>query len=142
MIKIIRQFNRYYTVWLDVMNKGYLGTSFSWPESRVLFEIYINQGINATELCEHLNMDKSYVSRILAKLEEKGFLIKKLVSRSKGIKKLYLTATGKEEAKQIDRYGDEQISEKLKNIDPKDCSRLSKAMIVIESILRKNDKKA
>lgn len=53
------------------MNKGYLGTSFSWPESRVLFEIYTNQGINATELCEHLNMDKSYVSRILAKLEKK-----------------------------------------------------------------------
>ena len=142
MIKIIRQFNRYYTVWLDVMNKGYLGTSFSWPESRVLFEIYINQGINATELCEHLNMDKSYVSRILAKLEKKGFLIRKLVSGSKGIKKLYLTATGKEKAKQIDRYGNEQIYEKLKNIDPKDCSRLCEAMIVMESILRKTDKKA
>jgi len=44
LIKKIRQFNRYYTVWLDVMNKGYLGTNFSWPESRVLFEIYANQG--------------------------------------------------------------------------------------------------
>ena len=72
LIKKIRQFNRYYTVWLDVMNKGYLGTNFSWPESRVLFEIYANQGINATELCEQLNMDKSYVSRILAKLEKKN----------------------------------------------------------------------
>lgn len=29
-----------------------LGTDFSWPESRVLFEIYIYCGINATELCE------------------------------------------------------------------------------------------
>lgn len=60
-------------IWLDVMNKGYLGTSFSWPESGVLFEIYINQRINATELCEHLNMDKSYVSRIIVKLEKKDF---------------------------------------------------------------------
>jgi DNA-binding MarR family transcriptional regulator len=81
------------------MNKGYLGTNFSWPESRVLFEIYANQGINATELCEQLNMDKSYVSRILAKLEKKRLITRKLVSGSKGIKKLYLTNTGKKKRK-------------------------------------------
>ena len=139
IIKKMRQFNRYYTVWLNVMNKGYLGTSFSWPESRVLFEIYMNQGINATELCAHLNMDKSYVSRILAKLEKKGFLTRKLVSRSKGIKKLYLTNTGNEEAKQIDENGNKQLSEKLKNIKEEDCNRLCEAMVLIENILRKND---
>ena len=141
LIKKIRQFNRYYTVWLDVMNKGYLGTSFSWPESRVLFEIYTNQGINATELCEHLNMDKSYLSRILAKLEKKRFITRKLVSGSKGIKKLYLTNTGHEEAKKIDWNGDKQIYEKLKNMDEKDCDRLCEAMALIEHILRKNDEK-
>lgn len=140
-IKKIRHFNRYYTVWLDVMNKGYLGTSFSWPESRVLFEIYRNQGINATELCERLNMDKGYVSRIIAKLEKKGFLTRKLVLGSKGIKKLYLTSTGKEEAKQIDQNGDKQISEKLKNMDKKDCDKLCEAMISIENLLRKYDEK-
>lgn len=41
MIKKIRSFNRYYTVWLDVLNKDYLGTDLLWPESRVLFEIYL-----------------------------------------------------------------------------------------------------
>ncbi|MCM1046086.1 MAG: MarR family transcriptional regulator [Candidatus Gastranaerophilales bacterium] len=141
IIKKIRQFNRYYTVWLDVMNKDYLGTSFSWPESRALFEIYRNPGINATEICEHLNMDKSYVSRIIAKLEKKGVLTRKLILGSKGIKKLYLTNTGKEEAKQIDQNGDQQISEKLKNMDKKECDKLCEAMILIENILRKYDKK-
>lgn len=140
-IKKIRQFNRYYTVWLDVMNKSYLETGFSWPESRVLFEIYTNQGINATELCEHLSMDKSYVSRILAKLEKKRFITRKLVSGSKGIKKLYLTNTGSEEAKKIDWNGNKQIYEKLKNMDKEDCARLCEAMVLIEHILRKNDEK-
>ncbi len=137
-IKKIRQFNRYYTVWLDVMNKSYLETGFSWPESRVLFEIYTNQGINATELCEHLSMDKSYVSRIL---EKKRFITRKLVSGSKGIKKLYLTNTGSEEAKKIDWNGNKQIYEKLKNMDKEDCARLCEAMVLIEHILRKNDEK-
>ena len=49
MIKRIRSFNRYYTVWLEVMNKEYLETDFSWTESRILFEIHISPGINATE---------------------------------------------------------------------------------------------
>ena len=57
MIKRIRSFNRYYTIWLEVMNKEYLETDFSWTESRILFEIHISPGINATELCEHFNMD-------------------------------------------------------------------------------------
>ena len=69
-------------------------------------------------------MDKSYVSRILAKLEKKRLITRKLVSGSKGIKKLYLTNTGKEEAKKIDWNGDKQIYEKLKNMDKKDCDRL------------------
>lgn len=140
-IKKIRKFNRYYTVWLDVMNKGYLGTGFSWPESRVLFEIYLNQGINATELCEHLNMDKSYVSRMLAKFEKKGYLERELVSGSKGIKKLYLTDAGNEEARQIDWNGDKQICEKLKNMKEEDGDRLCEAMVLIENLLRKNDQK-
>lgn len=121
------------------MSKGYLGTSFSWPESRVLFEIYTDQGINATELCEHLNMDKSYVSRILTKLENKRLITRQLVSGSKGIKKLYLTNAGSEEAKKIDWNGDKQIYEKLKNMDKEDCDRLCEAMVLIEHILRKND---
>lgn len=137
IIKRIRQFNRYYTIWLDVMNKGYLGTKISWPESRVLFEIYQNQGINATEICKHLHMDKSYVSRILAKLEKNGSITKKLVLGSKGIKQLYLTKTGVEEAKRIDQNADNQIFEKLKNMESEDCDRLCEAMILIEKTMRK-----
>lgn len=137
IIKRIRQFNRYYTIWLDVMNKGYLGTKISWPESRVLFEIYQNQGINATEICEHLHMDKSYVSRILAKLEKNGSITKKLVLGSKGIKQLYLTKTGVKEAKRIDQNADNQIFEKLKNMEREDCDRLCEAMILIEKTMRK-----
>ena len=140
-IKNIREFNRYYTVWLDVISKSYLGTSFSWPESRVLFEIYIYDGINATELCEHLNMDKSYVSRILAKFEKNELITRKLICGSKGIKKLCLTNAGIREAEQIDKNGDEQIIQKLKAMDNETLKKLCEAMGLIEKILRENDNK-
>lgn len=141
IIKNIREFNRYYTVWLDVISKSYLGTDFSWPESRVLYEIYIYDGISATELCEHLNMDKSYVSRILAKFEKEGLITRELILGSKGIKKLFLTSSGIREAEQIDESGDEQIKQKLKALDNESLKKLCDAMTLIESILRENDNK-
>ncbi|NBI64484.1 MarR family transcriptional regulator [Clostridiales bacterium] len=141
IIKKIREFNRYYTVWLNVLNKGYLGTDFSWTESRVLFEIDLFQGINATELCEHLNMDKSHISRILAKFEKQGLLTRELILGSKGLKKLWLTEAGKREAQEIDQGGDKQILDKLKTMDDETCDKLCEAMVFIEKTLRDHDKK-
>lgn len=123
------------------MNKGYLGTDFSWTESRVLFEIYLYLGITATELCGHLNMDKSHISRILAKLEKQGYLTRELILGSKGLKKLWLTESGKREAQQIDKSGDKQILDKLKNMDGETRSKLCEAMAFIEKTLREHDQK-
>lgn len=141
IIERIRNFNRYYTVWLEVMNKGYLETNFSWTESRVLFEIYICQGINATELCEHLNMDKSYISRILMKFEKNGLLMREVILGSKGLKKIWLTETGKKAVRKIDLNGNRQIANKIKTIDDETCVKLCEAMEFIEKILKENDKR-
>lgn len=140
-IKKIRSFNRYYTVWLDVMNKGYLGTDFSWQESRVLFEIYMYQGITATGICGHLNMDKSYISRILAKFEKQGLITRELVRGSKGLKKLWLTEAGKQEAQKIDSSGDWQMINKLRKMDEETCGKLCEAMEFIEKVLRDYDER-
>lgn len=87
-MKEIRRFNRYYTAWLDVMNEGsYMDTDLSWPEARILFEIYICPDITATGLCEHLRMDKGYVSRVLSKFEKNGLLTRQTVSGAKGQKR-------------------------------------------------------
>ena len=141
IIEKIRAFNRYYTVWLDVMSKDYLGTEFSWPASRVLFEIFLFPEISAAKLCEHLNMDKSYVSRILAKLERNGLIARELVPGTKGMKKISLTETGQRKAEQIDQRGSEQIAQKLGALDEETCSRLCEGMALIEKILRETERK-
>lgn len=141
MIKKIRAFNRYYTIWLDVMNKDYLKTELSWHEARVLYEIYIYQEISATELCEHLNMDKSYVSRIIGKFEKHQLLQREFIAGRKGVKKIWLTDKGKQQALKIDKNGNQQIADKFKNMDEKTCKRLCESMDLIEKILRENEEK-
>ncbi len=140
LIKKIRSFNRYYTVWLEVMNKDYLGTELAWPESRVLFEVYLCPNITATDLCEHLKMDKGYVSRIIRKFEKDGFLTRRLVVGSKGLKTIVLTTRGENEALKIDMHGTQQIQDKLKYLDQETFEKLCEAMSFIEETLRDNDK--
>ena len=140
-IKKIRAFNRYYTTWLDVMNRDYLRTELSWPEARVLYEIYMYQPVSATELCRNLHLDKGYVSRLVGKFEKSGLLTRELVSGGKGMKKIWLTAEGKKTAAQIDENGNQQMKDKFRCMDREACHRLCRAMEVIEEILRENDQK-
>ena len=141
MVARIRAFNRYYTVWLDVMSKGYLETELTWPEARVIYEIYLYPGISATDLCAHLNMDKSYVSRILGKYENRGLLTRRSVLGHRGLKAIWLTEKGRSEAEKIDQNGNTQIVEKLERMDDRTGQKLCEAMTFIEKTLRQYDRK-
>ena len=140
-VKKIRSFNRYYTVWLEVMNKRYLGTVLPWPEARVIFDIYRHPGISATEVCGHLQMDKSYVSRILGKFEKQKLLTREQVPGTKGLKKLWLTESGKKLALEIDKNGTEQIKAKLAPLDEETLGKLCGAMVFIENTLKQIDRR-
>lgn len=138
-VKKIREFNRYYTVWLEVLHRSYLGSGLSWAQARVIFEIYMYPGITATGVCEHLQMDKSYVSRILSNFEKKKMLTRESVPGSKGLKKLVLTNVGQKVAEQIDQSGSRQILDKLRTLDSETCVRLCDAMVFIENTLKKKE---
>lgn len=81
-------------------------------------------------------MDKSYISRIIAKFEKNKFIARELVVGSKGVKKLWLTKTGEQKAWEIDTFGNNQIVEKLQNIDEETCQKLCEAMKFIENTLK------
>ena len=71
-----------------------------------------------------MNIDKSYISRILTKFEKNGLVTRELVLGSKGLKKLCLTEIGKKAAEKIDLNGDKQIADKIKTMDDETCMKL------------------
>lgn len=70
----IRAFNRYYMPSMNLLGDHYLGSEYSITEARVFFEIHENQGCNAAHIAQLMNIDKSYLSRIIKKQEKKGTL--------------------------------------------------------------------
>lgn len=66
----IREFNRNYMPVFDLLGNKYLGSEYSATEARVLFEIFENDGCNAAYIAEKMNIDKSYLSRIIKNHEK------------------------------------------------------------------------
>ena len=71
-VQRIREFNRFYMPLLRLLDNHYLGSEYTPTEARVLFEIYENDGCNAAFIAKVMNIDKSYLSRIIRAHEKKG----------------------------------------------------------------------
>lgn len=76
VITEIRGFNRFYTSILGLLDRHILHSGYSLTEARVLFEISKTECCTANQLCSVLEMDRSYMSRIIRKFEKEGLLVR------------------------------------------------------------------
>jgi len=74
-IKEIRAFNRFYTNIIGLLDKHILNSNYSLPEVRIMFELYHNAGLTASDITSLIDIDKGYLSRILKDFQ-KNKLIK------------------------------------------------------------------
>lgn len=133
----VRAFNRFFAVELSVFDRYVLGTAYSLVEGRIIGEIGRNEGCSANRIAEELNIDKSYLSRVLAKLETKG-LISRLPSAGDGRKKqLKLTEAGRELYNRLEVLSDKQAEDMLKEVEPEQIGKLLESMRFIQTALGK-----
>lgn len=133
----MRAFNRFYTALIGVLNKKFLNGKYSLPELRVLQAIHLQEGITASEIIVLLNMDKSYLSRIIVRFEKKRFISKKTVPEDGRSYHLCLTASGKKEFIKQDAATHNQVKEILSQLSDNDCKTLIASMVRIKEILSK-----
>ncbi|MXP24867.1 GNAT family N-acetyltransferase [Altererythrobacter indicus] len=72
----IRNFNRYYTQLIGALNADFLGSELTMPEARLLYEIVSSEPVSATVLQDRLGMDAGYLSRIIARFEKRGWIVR------------------------------------------------------------------
>lgn len=133
----IRQFNRFYTQFIGVLDKHILNSAYSLPEARVLFEIYQQPGLNASDLISILDMDKGYLSRILKRFEEAGFLQKEVAQHDKRVIQLTLSEKGLSEFKTLDRASSEQIRKIFDKHTFQEVQQLIHQMQAIKDLITK-----
>ena len=136
-IDTVRRFNRFFTRRIGVLREGLLHTPYSLTEARILFEISHCAEVAASDLSRELGLDPGYLSRILARLEQRGLIVKVRSETDARRRLLLLTPQGEDAFSLLDSRSREEVAEMLCELSEGDQRRLLEAMQTIEGLLDK-----
>lgn len=137
VIADIRQFNRFYTNILGLLDKHVLNTGYSFTEARVILEIGFLEQCIANNLVENLDIDRSYMSRIIAKLSKDGLISKEFSMLDNRTSLIRLTPKGIALFNQLNEKSDEQIVKLLQGLSQKEIIEIHTSMLLIQKKLDK-----
>lgn len=137
IINYVRGFNRFYTNILGLLDRHILDSDFSLTEARILFELYEIGSCTANALSARLNVDKSYMSRIIAGFEKKGLITKTMSSEDNRANYIVLTGHGNQIINMLMKASDCQIEQLIAPLNDDERNDLYKAMQTIKGTFAK-----
>jgi DNA-binding MarR family transcriptional regulator/GNAT superfamily N-acetyltransferase len=139
-IDTVRCFNRFYTRAIGVLQEGWLDSGFSLTEARVLYELAHREKPTATVVCNSLELDAGYLSRILSAFEKRG-LVERTPSEDDGRQSLLaLTEEGRRQFAPLEARTIQQVSGMLERLSENQQRQLIGAMQTIEQLLAPPEK--
>jgi len=141
-IGAVRQFSRFYTREIGLLQAGFLNSPFSLTQARVLYELSRYKERTASELAAELGLDHGYLSRILRSFADDG-LIDRERSKDDGRQVvLSLTTKGRKAFAPIDARSQRDAGALLEKLSPEDQLRMVNSMSTIEALVGHNEKQA
>ena len=136
----VRQFNRFYTRQIGVLQEGLLSSPFSLTEVRLMYEVAHRKSLTAVELCRELGLDAGYVSRNLKSFQRRGLVKRKRSGKDRRQSLLALTAKGWKTFRSLDARSNRQVAAMLERISNPRRKLLVDAMHTIESTVDPHSK--
>ncbi|OWV85408.1 MarR family transcriptional regulator [Rhizobium sp. R635] len=135
LIETARDFNRFYTNFLGLLNKAYLDSPYTLTDARILFEIGSHDGVSATALARDLHLDPAYLSRIL-----KRFRAEELIETSPDPADLRsqviaVTDRGRKQFEELGRRANAQIAARFDTLAIGEPEAAVRAMSTIRALL-------
>lgn len=134
-VTALRAFNRFYTGHLGMLGPGFLSTSHTLAEARVLYELAQQDQIAVAALRERMRIDAGHLSRLLARLEQRG-LISRERSAEDGRRQLArLTPAGEHESALLDRRSADETGARLEGLGDAERRRLVASLADVRRLL-------
>lgn len=135
-IAAMRQFNRFYTQRLGILQEAWLDSPFSLTEARVLYELCEHTTLTATRIGAELGLDAGYLSRMLGKFEKQG-LIQRGPSPDDARQSLVtITPKGRKAFAPLEEASVTQVGQSIARLTKTDRRRLVAAMGTIRNLLQ------
>jgi DNA-binding MarR family transcriptional regulator/GNAT superfamily N-acetyltransferase len=131
----VRSFNRFYTRRIGALQKGLLESDYTLTEVRVLYELAHHDALTAADLIALLDLDASYLSRILQRFGQSGFLRKSPSPHDRRSVLLSLTPQGRAAFAPLEARSGEEIAAMLQNLPPPRRAQMLAAMNTVEAAL-------
>ncbi|MCG8401765.1 MAG: helix-turn-helix domain-containing GNAT family N-acetyltransferase [Firmicutes bacterium] len=135
IVQNIRQFNRFYTNIIGVLDRHILNSSFSLAEARVLLEISRVDNCTATKLIALLNLDAGYLSRIIKGFERQNLICRQKSSSDGRSNMIYVTEKGRRVLAELAQTSNRQIESLIDKLPAEQQLNLVHCMKSIHKIL-------
>ncbi len=131
----VREFNRFYTRQLGLLDQHLLESPFTLTEARVLYELAQRQSSTATEIAADLGLDLGYLSRILQTFERRGFVKRARMSEDARRVQVCLTPTGRNAFLPLERAARRQVESLMAPLSVSRRNALVNSMRTIQEVL-------
>jgi len=138
-VEAVRQFNRFYTKYLEALDARLPRSEFSLTEIRVLYELARGHAQTAAAMARHLSLDTGYLSRILTGFEKRGLLTRQPSAADARQSLLTLTEAGHACFAPFDDAMSDGIRALLDSLTAAAQDQLIAAMQVVERLLDRRD---
>ena len=133
-VKAVRAFNRFYTQRIGVL-KRYLDTDFTLTEVRVLYELAHRPPLAARDLVRDLELDAGYLSRILRRFEQAGWVAREPAPHDGRQHLLRLTEAGYATFAPLQQKSRDETAALLATVPPAARPRLIAALETVHRLL-------
>jgi len=134
----VRAFNRWYTNVIGALRGGLLETPYSLTEARILFELGRGDAVEVADLRRILDIDRGHLSRLLARFEADGLLIRERSTTDGRRQVIRLTDRGRAGFETLDTRAAEEVRNLLAPLSEADRGELIGAMNTVRRILEKS----
>lgn len=127
-IQTIRGFNRFFTRHVGAIDARFLDMDVNLPEARLLFEIAMREPVMASALQDALDLDRGYLSRMVARFEDRGWIRRDRVEGDARARPIRLTSSGRAAFEMLDERQRSAVAADLARLDPVERDDLVQAL--------------
>lgn len=133
-VKAMRAFNRFYTQRIGVLDR-YLDSEFTLTEVRVLYELAHRKTCTAAELGRELALDAGYLSRMLTRFAQRGWIERRPASHDARQSLLRMTDAGHAAFEPMQQKSRQETAAVLATVPPAARPRLIEALGTVQKLL-------